>query len=270
MAYPTFRFRPNNKFNTTLDGAITAVTDPIPVVDNSDAEDGPGYIVIENDIRKYDTKGSNQFSGITTGISGTEPVGHASGLAVSHPVAADIFEKIWDGIEYLKSIANDIVTAKGDLVAGTGNGTVDNLAVGTNGFVLKALSSEATGLVWANAATAAETLTNKRTQKRVYETTSLATLTPEIDTYDIFNLTAQAEAINIANHSTSTPVNGEMIMIDILPDATPRAITYGTNYVEGHGVELPSTTVASKRLTMLFTWIGATSKYSIVWAGQEA
>ena len=112
-------------------------------------------------------------------------------------------------------------------------------------------------------------LTNKRTQKRVYETTSLATLTPEINTYDIFNLTAQAEAINIANHSTSTPAKGEMIMVDILPDATPRAITYGTNYVAKHGVALPSTTVASKRLTMIFMWITATSKYSIVWTGQE-
>ncbi len=118
--------------------------------------------------------------------------------------------------------------------------------------------------------TVAQTLTNKRTQKRIYETTSLATLTPEISTYDIFNLTAQAEAINIANHATSTPAQGEMIMIDILPDATPRAITYGTNYVAKHGVDLPSTTVASKRLTMIFMWITATSKYSIVWAGQEA
>jgi hypothetical protein len=115
-----------------------------------------------------------------------------------------------------------------------------------------------------------DTLTNKRTQKRVYETTSLATLTPEISTYDIFNLTAQAEAINIANHSTSTPVESEMFKVDILPDATPRAITYGTNYVAKHGVALPSVTVASKRLTMIFIWISATSKYSITWAGQEA
>jgi len=114
-----------------------------------------------------------------------------------------------------------------------------------------------------------DTLTNKRIQKRVYETTSLATLTPEISTYDIFNLTAQAEAINIANHSTSTPASGEMIMVDILPDATPRAITYGTNYVAYSGVALPSTTVASKKMQMLFIWLPV-GKYSIVWAGQEA
>jgi len=115
----------------------------------------------------------------------------------------------------------------------------------------------------------AQTLTNKRNQHRVYETTSLATLTPEISTYDEFYLTAQAANLTIANHSTSTPAKGEMIMIDILPDDV-YDITYGTNYVEKNGVELPEETVADKRLTMIFRWIYATSKYSIVWAGQEA
>lgn len=40
------------------------------------------------------------------------------------------------------------VTAKGDLIAGTGNATIDNLAVGTNGYVLTASSSTTTGLAW--------------------------------------------------------------------------------------------------------------------------
>ena len=41
------------------------------------------------------------------------------------------------------------VDAKGDLIVGTANDTVDNLAVGTNGYVLKANSATATGLQWA-------------------------------------------------------------------------------------------------------------------------
>lgn len=41
------------------------------------------------------------------------------------------------------------VTAKGDIIAATGNGAVDNLAVGTNDFVLTAASGETTGLKWA-------------------------------------------------------------------------------------------------------------------------
>lgn len=39
-------------------------------------------------------------------------------------------------------------TAKGDLLAGTGSATFDNLAVGANGTVLTADSSTATGLKW--------------------------------------------------------------------------------------------------------------------------
>jgi len=48
------------------------------------------------------------------------------------------------------SMATEI-TAKGDLIVGTGNATFDNLAVGTNGYTLVADSSTATGLKWASA-----------------------------------------------------------------------------------------------------------------------
>ena len=117
--------------------------------------------------------------------------------------------------------------------------------------------------------TGAQTVTNKRITKRHYTTTSLATLTPEIDTYDMFSLTAQAEALNIANHSTSTPTAGESILIDILPDATPRALTYGTNYVALSGVAKPTTTVASKRMQLLFIWLADVSKFTLAWVGNE-
>jgi hypothetical protein len=48
------------------------------------------------------------------------------------------------------------ITAKGDLIVGTGSGTFDNLPAGTNGFTLVADSVEATGLKWV--APAASTL----------------------------------------------------------------------------------------------------------------
>ena len=51
------------------------------------------------------------------------------------------------------AILKTIVDAKGDLIAGTGADTVDRLAVGTNGHVLTADSSTATGLKWAAAST---------------------------------------------------------------------------------------------------------------------
>lgn len=111
--------------------------------------------------------------------------------------------------------------------------------------------------------------TNKRVQRRPYTTTSTATLTPEIDTYDAFYLTAQASALNIANHSTSTPASTERIEITIVSDATPRAITYGTNYVAKGGIALPSTTVASKRTKLGFEWEADISKYNLIALAQE-
>ena len=55
------------------------------------------------------------------------------------------------------SMATEI-TAKGDLIAGTGSATFDNLAAGANGQVLTADSTAATGLAWATASTAATSL----------------------------------------------------------------------------------------------------------------
>lgn len=42
----------------------------------------------------------------------------------------------------------NVVEAKGDLLAGTAAGAVDNVSVGTNGYVLVADSTEATGIKW--------------------------------------------------------------------------------------------------------------------------
>ena len=50
------------------------------------------------------------------------------------------------------SMATEIA-AKGDLIAGTGSQTFDNVAVGTNGQVLTADSTTATGLAWATPST---------------------------------------------------------------------------------------------------------------------
>lgn len=54
-------------------------------------------------------------------------------------------------------IPRSTVDSKGDLIAATGNSTVSKVAVGSNGSVLTADSSTATGVKWATAITNATT-----------------------------------------------------------------------------------------------------------------
>lgn len=67
--------------------------------------------------------------------------------------AWDAQDNVWypigTGTHSHNEIAKTIVDAKGDIIAGTANDTVDRLAVGANNLVLTADSTQATGLKWA-------------------------------------------------------------------------------------------------------------------------
>ena len=81
-------------------------------------------------------------------------------------------------------IAPTIVDAKGDLIAGTAADTVSRLAVGTNGQVLTADSTAATGMKWAAAGAAFSgcLLTNTTTQ--TISNTTFEVLTYNSEAYD--------------------------------------------------------------------------------------
>lgn len=122
---------------------------------------------------------------------------------------------------------------------------------------------------WATERSATATLTNKRFVKRVGSTTSTATLTYDADSYDQYNLTAQAAALSLANPS-GTPTEGQSLMIRIKDNGTARAITWSGTQWRALGVTLPTTTVASKTLYLGATWNGADSKWDVLSVGQEA
>jgi hypothetical protein len=54
----------------------------------------------------------------------------------------------WDTITNAGAVAATLIDAKGDLIAGTAADTAGRLAVGTNGYLLVADSTETTGLKW--------------------------------------------------------------------------------------------------------------------------
>ena len=67
----------------------------------------------------------------------------------------------WVGFDDSNAIQNTIVDAKGDLIAATAADTPARLAVGTNGQVLTADSTAATGLAWASASSGSANVAGK-------------------------------------------------------------------------------------------------------------
>jgi hypothetical protein len=128
-----------------------------------------------------------------------------------------------------------------------------NVAVGTAGYVLR---SDGTSWVAGPAS-------------RAVGTTSSATPTPNVDTTDLYFLTALAEAAAFGA-PTGTPVNSQKLLIRIKDNGTGRALTWDAAYVAG-GTALPSTTVASKILTIGFIYNtdNALNKWMCVGSQQE-
>lgn len=83
--------------------------------------------------------------------------GGTTGQVLSKASNTDL-DFTWVAQDDSNAIQNAIVDAKGDLIAATAADTPARLAVGTNGQVLTADSSEATGLKWASASAGALTL----------------------------------------------------------------------------------------------------------------
>lgn len=112
-------------------------------------------------------------------------------------------------------------------------------------------------------------LTNKRITPRSGTAASTATLTLDSDAYDIYTLTAQAEALSIANPS-GTPTNGQKIIVRIKDNGTARAITWSGSYWRAIGITLPTTTVISKTVYVGAIWNSTDSKWDVIALAQEA
>ena len=94
--------------------------------------------------------------------------------------------------------------------------------------------------------TDAQTLTSKRIDPRVSTTASTASLTPDVASFDQYNVTALTGTMAI-NAPTGTPVNGTRLLFRILDDGTVRTLTWNATYTV-IGTILPTATVASKTI----------------------
>jgi hypothetical protein len=101
----------------------------------------------------------------------------------------------------------------------------------------------------------AQTLTNKRITKRIYESAFDASLPVDSDQYDIISQTAISNSISITN-PTGVPTNLQQLEFFLLDDGTPRNITWDTNY-SSYVATLPTTTTAGKCLVLTFRYKAA-------------
>lgn len=110
-----------------------------------------------------------------------------------------------------------------------------------------------------------DTLTNKRITKRVVTTTQSATPIINTDNTDVAYITGLAQAVtSFTTNLSGTPVNGDTLILDITDNGTGRALTFGASFEASGTVALPTTTVASTKLTIGFRWNIATSKWTCV------
>lgn len=179
------------------------------------------------------------------------------------------------------------VTAQGNTVTGSGSIVLATsptlvtptlgaaLATSINGNVFTTGSSTYTGTAAATytfpgaSATIAglattQTFTNKRITRRVVSTTQSATPTINTDNTDMSSITGLAQAItSMTTNLSGTPVQGDFLEVQITDNGTARAITWGTSFAAST-VALPTTTVISTLLHVLFEWDNASSKWICV------
>ncbi len=114
-----------------------------------------------------------------------------------------------------------------------------------------------------------ETLANKRLSPRNSTIGSSATPSINTDGTDIFTITSQAAAItSMTTGLSGTPVTGQKLIIRIKDNGTARAITWGASY-EAMGVALPTTTVVSKTMYVLFIYNATAAKWDCMAVNQE-
>jgi len=105
---------------------------------------------------------------------------------------------------------------------------------------------------------------------RIYTTTSSASLALNYNTYDYYELTAQAEPLVFAAPVTTSYVGGEKFIVVATCDATARAITFtGAKWVFKGGIAQPSTLIASKKTTFGFIYHKATDTINLIGLAQE-
>lgn len=115
---------------------------------------------------------------------------------------------------------------------------------------------------------AAGAITGSRINPRTSTTASTATLTPDIQAADQYNLTAQAVGLTVAA-PIGTPVDGNKLMFRILDNGTTRTITWNATYT-AIGVTLPTATTANKMIYVGCVYNSTNTRWDVIAVSTQA
>jgi hypothetical protein len=201
---------------------------------------------------------------LTRGLGGTSDQDHAIGAVVEF--ISDVVQQQ----AILDFLNNDTTTLTGTQILTNKTLTAPTITTPIiasfyqDAGKTKLMTTPNTASDTLSAIAATQTLTNKRITKRITTITSSATPTINTDNCDCVTITALAVAItSMTTNLSGTPTNFQPLIIRIKDDGTGRAITWGASF-EAKGVDLPTTTTASKVLTVGFLYDTVTSKWGCV------
>ena len=165
---------------------------------------------------------------------------------------------LYDGVTG-KLIKNSTIlpTTVGIAIANLANpSAVRFIRINADNSVTARTAAEMATDIGAITATQTVTLTNKRITQRTGTAASSATPTINTDDVDFYSLTAQAVDItSFTSNLSGTPTQAQQLWIAITGTAA-RAITWGASFEAG-AATLPTTTVSTTRLDILFIYTGS-------------
>jgi hypothetical protein len=226
---------------------------------------------------------ANGGTGLTSGTSGGVLYYSATGtLASSAALAANLIvlgggagaapATTTTGTGVVTALGSNInttggfVTQSGALAAsalllGGGSGSpITSTTTGTG--VVTALGNNANSTGGFATINGVATLTNKRFDPRVSSTTSTASITPDISSFDQYAVTAQAATLTI-NAPTGTPVDGNKLIFRILDNGVAQTLSWNGTYTV-IGVTLPTTTTAGKMTYVGCIYNAANTRWDVI------